>query len=187
MTMQRFEVEKLKLPGLKLIHVPFYSDARGAFCQAFSSADWLASGLDVSFVQDNFSVSAAVGTLRGMHFQNPPSAQAKLIQVLQGAILDVSIDIRRDSPSYGQHLAVRLDAGASQLFVPEGFAHGFMSLEPNSIVFYKVTKPYDPARESGLHWADPDLAIKWPYVPTPAQVSAKDGLLPRLKDLQTAF
>jgi dTDP-4-dehydrorhamnose 3,5-epimerase len=181
------EVEELELPGPKLIHVPFYRDSRGAFCQAYSIADWLDAGLGVDFVQDNYSVSPTPGTLRGMHFQQPPFAQAKLIQVIHGAIFDVSIDLRRKSPTFGEYLVVELQAGSGQLFVPEGFAHGFMSMEPDSIVYYKVTKPYNPASEAGIHWADPDINIPWPKGPERHLLSKKDLSLPNLRDIEINF
>jgi dTDP-4-dehydrorhamnose 3,5-epimerase len=185
--MQAMIIEDLALPGLKLIRAPFFQDSRGAFCQVYQADDWQQAGIDCAFVQDNFSVSAESGTLRGLHFQRPPAAQAKLIQVIAGAILDVAVDIRRGSPTYGHHLAMQVEAGPVQLFIPEGFAHGFMTLVPETIVYYKVSSPYDPANEGGIHWADPDLAIVWPLEPRPGRISGKDERLPRFRDLLPSF
>jgi dTDP-4-dehydrorhamnose 3,5-epimerase len=170
-------VEDLPLAGLKLIKVPYFRDNRGGFCQAFSDDSWRKTGIPYTFVQDNFSDSAKAGTIRGLHFQRGSSAQAKLVQVIRGAIFDVVVDIRSQSASFGQHFGLRLDAGDEQLFVPEGFAHGFMTLMPETIVAYKVNQPYDPASEGGINWADETLAIKWPIGAGSIEISEKDRQL----------
>jgi dTDP-4-dehydrorhamnose 3,5-epimerase len=134
------------------------------------------------------SLSAEVGTIRGLHFQKPPHAQAKLVMVLQGAILDVAVDIRRASPTFGRHVAVELSAAAgNQLLIPRGFAHGFCTLEPGTQVMYKVDDFYAPESDAGIFWADPDLAINWPVRVDQAHLSPKDLGLPRLKDIESPF
>ncbi len=130
----------------------------------------------------------ARGTVRGLHFQKPPFAQAKLVRVLNGKILDVVVDLRRSSASYGQHVAVELsDADDEQLLVPAGFAHGFCTLEPNTVVLYKVDAVYSAAHDRGLNWADPKLAIKWPVTAENAVLSDKDRKLPMLDELTPVF
>lgn len=175
------------LPDVKLMQAPYFADARGAFCQTFSLSDWRPNEGACTFVQDNWSLSRELGTLRGLHFQNPPVAQAKLVQVVQGAIFEVVVDIRRSSPTYGRHMTVRLDAGPSQIFIPTGFAHGFMAIVPNTIVYYKVSAPYEPASEGGIRWDDPDLGIEWPLQPSNGQISSRDMALPYLRDFVSAF
>jgi dTDP-4-dehydrorhamnose 3,5-epimerase len=175
------------LPEVKLLRSMYYPDSRGAFCQAFSMADWRSRESDCCFVQDNWSVSRNPGTVRGLHFQAPPFAQAKLIQVLNGAIFDVVVDIRRSSATFGHHMAVQLVAGPDQLFVPAGFAHGFMSLVPDTVIFYKVSSAYEPSSEAGIRWNDPELEIDWPMVPPPGHISSRDMALPFLGELSTPF
>ena len=184
MTSPTFHCEDLPLAGLKLIKVPYFRDNRGTFCQAFSAADWQKSGIDCSFVQDNFSESARPWTVRGMHFQRGASAQAKLVQTIRGSIYDVMVDIRPDSATFGQHVGVQLDSGGQQLFVPAGFAHGFMTLVPDTIVAYKVDRPYDPASEGGIHWADKALGITWPAMAGSVEISEKDEQLGSFADLK---
>jgi dTDP-4-dehydrorhamnose 3,5-epimerase len=177
MTSPKLSVEDLPLPDLKLIRVPYFRDNRGVFCQAFSEASWQNAGIPCTFVQDNFSESAKSWTVRGLHFQRGPSAQAKLVQVIKGAIFDVVVDIRPQSPAFGKHFGLRLDAGEAQLFVPSGFAHGFMTLVPETIVAYKVDQPYDPSNEGGINWADKTLGIKWPADAGSIEISEKDRQL----------
>jgi dTDP-4-dehydrorhamnose 3,5-epimerase len=184
MTSPILHIEDLPLAGLKLIKVPYFRDNRGAFCQAFSAADWQKSGIDCTFVQDNFSESAKPWTVRGLHFQRGASAQAKLVQTIRGAIYDIVVDIRPHSPTFGKHLGVRLDSGAQQLFVPAGFAHGFMTLEPDTIVAYKVDRPYDPTSEGGIHWADKALGIEWPAASGSVEISDKDERLGSFAELK---
>jgi dTDP-4-dehydrorhamnose 3,5-epimerase len=179
----KLPVEDLPLAGLKLLRVPYFRDNRGAFCQSFLDGSWQQTGIACNFVQDNFSASAKPWTLRGLHFQRGTSAQAKLVQVIRGAIFDVAVDIRPQSPSFGQHFGLRLDAGEVQLFVPEGFAHGFMTLLPDTIVAYKVNQPYDPASEGGINWADKTLDIKWPAEAGAIEISDKDRQLGPLAEL----
>jgi len=173
------------LPEVRLVESRRFGDERGWFSETFNAADFAAAGIDAAFVQDNQSFSAAAGTVRGLHFQRPPHAQDKLVRVLRGAILDVVVDIRAGSPSFGHHVSVRLDAEkGQQLWVPAGFAHGFCTLEPDTEVFYKVTAFYSPADEGGVLWNDPDLGIAWPVSEADATLAPRDRDWPRLRDLE---
>ena len=174
---------ELSIPDVRLITPRRFGDDRGWFTET-----WSRRTLDIGFCQDNMSLSAEVGTIRGLHFQKPPHAQAKLVMVLQGRILDVAVDIRRASRTFGQHVAVELSAAAgNQLFIPRGFAHGFCTLEPGTQVMYKVDDFYAPETDAGIFWADPDLAINWPVRVDQAHLSPKDLGLPRLKDIDSPF
>lgn len=174
---------ELSIPDVRLITPRRFGDHRGWFTET-----WSRRTLDIAFCQDNMSLSAEVGTVRGLHFQKPPHAQAKLVMVLQGAILDVAVDIRSASPTFGQHVAVELSAAAgNQLLIPRGFAHGFCTLEPGTQVMYKVDDFYAPETDAGIFWADPDLAINWPVRVDQAHLSPKDLGLPRLKDIESPF
>jgi len=174
---------ELSIPDVRLFTPRRFGDHRGWFTET-----WSRRTLDIAFCQDNMSLSAEVGTIRGLHFQKPPHAQAKLVMVLKGAILDVAVDIRRASPTFGQHVAVELSAAAgNQLLIPRGFAHGFCTLEPGTQVMYKVDDFYAPESDAGIFWADPDLAINWPVRVDQAHLSPKDLGLPRLKDIESPF
>ncbi|MBN8911426.1 MAG: dTDP-4-dehydrorhamnose 3,5-epimerase [Rhizobiales bacterium] len=176
------------MPDVKLISPQKFGDHRGFFSETYSKRGLAEAGIALDFVQDNHSLSAAKGTMRGLHFQTPPFAQDKLVRVTRGAILDVAVDIRRGSPTYGQHVSVELSADNwHQLLVPIGFAHGFMTLEPDTEVLYKVTNVYAPECDRGLLWNDPDLGIAWPTAATDAVLSDKDRKHPRLRDLTDAF
>lgn len=176
------------VPGPVLVTPRRFGDHRGFFLETYSARDFAALGIPDVFVQDNHSLSAKPGTVRGLHFQLPPHAQAKLVRVLRGAILDIAVDIRRSSPSFGQHVAVELTAeNAQQLFIPAGFAHGFCTLSPDTEVAYKVTDLYAPECDRGIAWNDPDLALPWPFDATAVQLSDKDRRAPRLRDLPTVF
>ena len=138
--------------------------------------------------QDNMAYSAAIGTVRGLHFQAPPHAQGKLVFTLRGAVLDVVVDIRRASPTYGKHVAVQLDdIAGQQLYVPPGFAHGYITLVPDCLVAYKVDAPYAPQAEGGLRWNDPALEIDWGVVAQQPVVNPRDAAFPLLRDLQSPF
>jgi dTDP-4-dehydrorhamnose 3,5-epimerase len=142
-------------------------------------------GIDTVFIQDNHSLSAERGVVRGLHYQLPPAAQAKLVRVARGAILDVAVDIRRHSPTFGKHVAAVLSAeNWQQIYIPPGFAHGFATLEPNTEVLYKVSAPYAPDSERGVLWKDPALGIDWGVDPSTAVLSAKDTLYPQLSDVK---
>jgi dTDP-4-dehydrorhamnose 3,5-epimerase len=165
-----------------------FGDARGYFSETYKKSAFDEFGLDVSFVQDNESLSQQVGVVRGLHFQTPPFAQAKLVRVVRGAIFDVAVDIRRGSPSYGKWVSATLTGEkGEQLFIPHGFAHGFCTLEPDTIVAYKVDAPYARENDAGILWNDPDLAIDWPIDPANAVLSDKDRVQPRLKDYASPF
>jgi dTDP-4-dehydrorhamnose 3,5-epimerase len=176
------------IPGLKLVRARYFEDERGHFVEIFKRSSFRDAALPHDFVQDNVSLSRQPGTLRGMHWQVPPFAQAKLVRVGRGAVLDMVVDLRRGSPSYGQHYAVELSAANRlQLLVPRGFAHGFLTLEADSEVIYKCDAHYNAAAERGVHWADPDLALPWPAHAEVTVVSDKDRAWPRLRDLDSPF
>jgi dTDP-4-dehydrorhamnose 3,5-epimerase len=184
----QLDVHSLVIPDVKLIRTPRFSDARGYFCETFQRVDFAAHGLDNDFLQDNQSSSDRPGTVRGLHFQRPPFAQTKLVRVLHGSIFDVAVDLRRSSPSFGMHIAIELSSeGNEQLFVPAGFAHGFCTLEPDTIVFYKVDQVYSAAHDGGVNWADSELRIEWPVTSVEAILSEKDRGLPMLAELATVF
>jgi len=180
--------EDAAIPAVKIVTPRKHGDSRGFFSETYKESDWRNAGLDLTFVQDNHSLSAPVGTLRGLHFQLPPFAQDKLVRVTRGRILDVAVDIRRSSPTFGKHVAVELSADNwRQLFVPVGFAHGFVTLEPNTEVLYKVTSIYSPEHDRGISFDDPDLAIDWSAPPHGPVLSEKDRKWPRLRDIEQAF
>lgn len=173
--------------GLTLIRVRRFADARGWFEETYSDERMAQLGLDHGFVQDNLSLSLAAGTLRGLHFQRPPLAQAKLVRCVTGAIRDVVVDLRDGSPTYGQGLAVDLDAEtADQLYVPVGYAHGFITLRPDTRVAYKVSAPYAPQAEGGLCWNDPALKLDWPMTGEPV-LSERDAAWPSLAGVGAPF
>lgn len=171
-----------------LIRTPRFGDERGWFQEVWSRPRMAAFGLDYDFVQDNQSLSVQPGVVRGLHFQRPPMAQAKLVRCVRGAILDVVVDLRRGTPTFGHSYAVRLDDhSGEQLLVPSHFAHGFMTLMPNTEVAYKVTAPYAPDHEGGLAWDDAALSIDWPLPHDQVQLSERDRLWPKLIDLVSPF
>ncbi|MBF0336155.1 MAG: dTDP-4-dehydrorhamnose 3,5-epimerase [Alphaproteobacteria bacterium] len=177
------------LDGLRPLEPRRFGDDRGFFAESYNARDFAArTGLSPVFVQDNMSLSARPGTVRGLHFQTAPFAQAKLVSVMRGAILDVAVDLRAGSPTFGRHAVFELSAAnGRQLFVPAGFAHGFCTLEPDTLVFYKVTAFYSAEHDRGLAWDDPTLGIAWPVGPADAVLSDKDRVHPRLADLPPAF
>lgn len=176
-----------EIDAVKIVLPRRFGDARGWFQETYSRPRLRDAGLDVEFVQDNMSMSARAGTVRGLHFQIPPFAQAKLIGVIAGAIFDVAVDIRVGSPTFGRHVAMNLTPESGQLYVPEGFAHGFCTLAPDTVIAYKVSAPYAPEHDRGLDWADPALAIAWPPAPGAAILSDRDRKHPRLADLPAYF
>jgi dTDP-4-dehydrorhamnose 3,5-epimerase len=178
-------ISDLTLPDIKLVTLAVHGDERGSFTETFREWDWAPLLNGARFVQDNQSRSAAAGTIRGLHYQMPPFAQGKLVQVISGRILDVAVDLRRGSPTFGRHAAVELTDDGKQVFVPAGFAHGFMTLAPNTIVTYKVTAAYDPKSERGIAWDDPDLGIAWPR--PAATLSPRDRQWPCLRDQADLF
>jgi len=181
------KIHKSPLIGLLLIEPDRFSDHRGFFAETYSRRVYAALGIDLEFVQDNHSLSAAVGTLRGLHFQAPPHAQAKLVRCGRGAIFDVVVDIRCGSPTYGEWAGYELSAAnGAQLYVPTGFAHGFVTLEPDSEIIYKCSDYYAPVSEGTLRWDDSDIGIHWP-LKGDAILSSKDAIAPLLRDLDSPF
>lgn len=173
---------------VKLIRTRRFADDRGSFTETWVAPRWAAMGVGAHFVQDNESRSVKIGTIRGIHFQRPPHAQAKLVRCIAGRILDYAIDLRAGSPSFGRHVSAELSGdNGDQLYIPEGFGHAFVTLEPDTIVAYKVTDLYAPDCDGGVIWDDPDLAIDWPLPAEGPTLSGKDARLPRLKDLATPF
>jgi dTDP-4-dehydrorhamnose 3,5-epimerase len=174
----------LSIEGIVLFEGPLFADARGTFFEAWRS-DWQAKETrDIVWHQDNVSISPQTGTIRGLHWQVPPYAQAKLVRVIQGKILDVVVDIRQNSATFGQSLAIELSPACNQaLFIPIGFAHGFCTLEPDTILLYKASATYHPASERALNWASADLNIAWPISTQEALISDKDRMAPNFKDL----
>ncbi len=182
------EIVETAIPGVRIVKPRRFGDARGWFSETFNKKALREAGIGFDFIQDNESLSAAPGTIRALHFQTPDFAQTKLVRVLTGAILDVAVDIRRGSPSFGAHVAVELSAeNGKQLLIPKGFAHGFCTLAPDTRVFYKVDAYYSAVHDAGLLWNDPDVAIAWPVTPERATFSEKDARLPRLADFDTPF
>ena len=182
------QVEETAIPAVKIVTPKKHGDVRGFFSEVYNRAAWEEAGLSFTFVQDNHSFSAAIGTLRGLHFQTAPLAQAKLVRVSRGRIFDVAIDIRRSSPTFGHYVGVELSAeNWRQALIPIGFAHGFVTLEPDTEVLYKTTALYSPANDHGVAWDDPDIGIAWPLPGGGATLSDKDRRLPRLKDVDELF
>ncbi len=174
--------------GKKSITPKRFGDHRGFFSETYNAEAFAKAGITRPFVQDNHSLSQDKGTVRGLHYQMAPHGQDKLVRVTKGAILDVAVDIRRGSPTFGQHIAVVLSSeNWQQLYIPVGFAHGFCTLEPATEVMYKVTSLYAPQAERGLRWNDPDLKIDWPVEEAAATLSAKDTVYPMLRDLTDLF
>ena len=165
-----------------------YPDARGWFSETFRESKLMDLGITCRFVQENQSYSQRAGTLRGLHLQLPPSAQAKLVTVLKGRILDIAVDVRKGSPTYGRFVSTELAADTGcQFYVPVGFAHGFVTLVDETIVVYKVSSYYSPAHEYGIRWDDPDIAFQWPVPTSSIVVSEKDARLPRLDEFNSPF
>ncbi|MFN7164231.1 MAG: dTDP-4-dehydrorhamnose 3,5-epimerase [Hyphomonas sp.] len=176
------------LPEVMIVRPKRLGDARGWFSEIYNEAAFRGAGIDVRFIQDNQSRSEQAGTLRGLHFQAPPHAQAKLVRCTRGRMLDVIVDIRRGSPRFGLHTAFELsEAGGTQVFVPEGFAHGFCTLGPGTEVTYKVSAGYAPGSDLGIAYDDPALAIAWPFEAGELTLSDRDRKHPRLAELPDLF
>ena len=177
-----------EIEDVLVITPKIFKDDRGFFSETYNQSALSQIGLDVTFVQDNHSLSKDKGVVRGLHFQTPPNPQGKLIRVVRGAIFDVAVDIRTGSPTFGKHISRILSAeNWEQLWVPVGFAHGFCTLEPNTEVIYKVTSLYAPDCDRGIQWNDPALGIAWPLGPDKAILSDKDKTHPTLTDLPETF
>ncbi|MGG7519469.1 dTDP-4-dehydrorhamnose 3,5-epimerase [Allorhizobium undicola] len=182
------QFEPLKIPDVVLITPKRFGDARGFFMETFKASLFESEVGPFIFVQDNRSFSAETGTVRGLHFQLDPRAQGKLVSCTAGALLDVAVDIRKGSPTYGQYVSAELTAdNACQLWVPPGFAHGFCTLTPDTVISYKVTDYYSPEHDRGLLWNDPALGIDWPVEEGKAVLSDKDQKQPPLAELQANF
>lgn len=176
-----------KIKDLLIIEPKIWKDDRGYFFESYNQKLFKKAGIEADFIQDNQSLSQK-GTLRGLHAQAPPFAQGKLVRVIQGSVLDIAVDIRKNSATYGQHVKVEL-SGENQrmLWVPPGFLHGFLTLEDQTIFCYKVTNLYNKESELGVIWNDPDLNIDWGIQASEAILSEKDQVLPALKDLKSPF
>jgi dTDP-4-dehydrorhamnose 3,5-epimerase len=182
------KVAETEFPEVKVISPTRFGDDRGWFEEIYRQDILAAAGIRDVFVQDNASFSTSRGTVRGMHFQTPPSAQAKLVRVLVGSVLDVVVDLRLSSTTYGRHVTIEIDAKLGRLvYIPSGFAHGFCTLEANTLVFYKVSTPYDSRCDRSFAWNDPALGIEWPVTASDAILSAKDRAAPELAKLGRVF
>lgn len=181
-------IEPTAIPEVRLITPKRHGDHRGFLSEVYSRRTLAAAGIDIDFVQDNHTMTALAGTVRGLHYQLPPMAQAKLVRVTRGAIYDVAVDLRRQSPTFGQHVGAIVSAEAwNQILVPVGFAHGFCTLTPDTEVIYRLSNDYAPAQERGLLWNDEALRIEWPVKSDAAILSDRDRKNPRLADLTEAF
>ena len=180
--------ESLAIADVKLITPRKFGDDRGFFSETWTERAMADAGVVGHFVQDNQAFSSENSTVRGLHFQLPPMAQGKLVRVTRGAILDVAVDIRRSSLTFGRHVTAVLSAeNWSQLWVPQGFAHGYCTILPDTEVIYKVTEYYSPAHDRGIQWDDPALGIAWPVTRTTAQLSGKDKMQPPLAGAPLLF
>lgn len=181
------KITKTKLNGVMLIEPKIFGDHRGWFTETYNEENFKKAGIDTVFIQDNHSFSATKGTLRGLHYQKDPKAQTKLVRCTKGSIFDVAIDIRKESPTYGEWYGVELsEENKKQLIVPKGFAHGFMTLTDDVEVQYKVDELYSPENDRGIIWNDPEIGIEWPMDIKPV-LSAKDENAPLLKDAENNF
>lgn len=179
------EVRELDLGGVFEIAARQFPDPRGFFSETYNAATFARAGIPANFVQDNHSRSVDRGVLRGLHYQLPPMAQDKLVRVVRGAVYDVAVDIRRTSPSFGKWVGLELSVEKwNQIFVPRGFAHGFVTLQPDTEVVYKVSEFYAPEHDRAIRFDDPDIAIGWPVEASEIQVSDKDAAAPRLRDAE---
>lgn len=181
-------IEKLSIPEVLLLTPPRFKDPRGFFSETWVQSRYADAGIPGPFIQDNHAVSTARGVVRGLHCQVGANVQGKLVRVVKGAIWDVAVDVRRGSPTYGQHAGAELSADNwSQLWCPPGFLHGYCTLTEETEVIYKVTGPYDRAAERGVIWNDPDLKVAWPIAAREAILSDKDQILPLLRDCEAWF
>ena len=181
-------IANVSLSEVKVMSLKKIEDGRGFLSEVYTKRAFTAEGDEIDFVQDNHSFSAKKGTVRGLHFQAPPVAQHKLVRVVRGSVFDVAVDLRRSSFSYGRHMGVVLSAAAwNQVLVPIGFAHGFMTLEDDTEVVYKVSDYYSPDHDKGLLWNDPALGIQWPLPAKEALLSERDRAQPRLAELKSPF
>ena len=181
------EVIVTKLSGLFLIKPKRFGDHRGFFAETYSFRSYKNHGIDTEFLQDNHSLSVHINTLRGLHFQKPPNSQAKLVRCGKGSIFDVAVDLRKGSSTFGQWFGeIMSEKNGIQMLIPEGFAHGFLTLVPNSEIVYKCSDYYAPESEGAVRWNDPDIGIEWPSNATPV-ISDKDQNAPFLKEIISPF
>jgi dTDP-4-dehydrorhamnose 3,5-epimerase len=177
------EILKTEIVDVKVLKPKVFEDARGYFFETYTEQRYREAGIDCHFLQDNESMSMR-GVLRGLHYQAAPHAQTKLIRVVRGAVLDVAVDIRKGSPTFGKYVLVELsEKNKQQIYIPRGFAHGFLVLEDNTVFSYKCDAYYNPACERGLRWDDPTIAIPWPKLDIPFILSEKDKKQPLLQDI----
>jgi dTDP-4-dehydrorhamnose 3,5-epimerase len=182
------KITSLAIPDVKLIEAQVFKDDRGFFLESYSKRAFEQAGIKYNFIQDNHSRSTDASVIRGLHFQLPPHAQAKLIRVTKGKIWDVAVDLRKVSPTYSHYVSTELSAQSfKMLFIPAGFAHGFVTLDPDCEIQYKTDAYYAPNHEGGIRWDDPDLAIDWPIKYSSVTMSEKDALLPTLENFQSPF
>ncbi|HEB56385.1 MAG TPA: dTDP-4-dehydrorhamnose 3,5-epimerase [Gammaproteobacteria bacterium] len=173
------ELRDTEIPDVKILKPKKFGDHRGFFSETYNKKILSELGIDMDFVQDNHSLSVEKGVIRGLHYQTPPFAQDKLVRVVHGAILDVAVDMRKSSPTFGKHITAVISADNwEQILVPAGFAHGFCTLEENTEVIYKVTNYYAPDHDTGIRWNDPELGIDWPISENEAILSDKDKIQP---------
>lgn len=181
-------IEKSKIPNVILVTPPRHGDSRGFFSETWNARLLDEHGINVDFVQDNQSLSRLAGTVRGLHFQSPPHAQDKLVRCGRGRLLDVAVDIRKDSPTYGEWVAVELSAeNGKQLLIPKGFLHGFVTLEPDTEILYKCSDYYAPECDGAIRFDDPDIGIDWGIAPDQAVLSEKDAAAPLLTGFDSPF
>ncbi len=182
------EIVNTDIPDVKILRPKKHGDHRGFFSETYNRRALIEVGIDIEFIQDNHSLSGQMGTIRGLHFQIPPFAQDKLVRVVRGSILDVAVDLRRNSSTYGKHVTVQIsDAEWNQILVPAGFAHGICTLAPDTELIYKVSNYYSPQHDKGVLWNDPVLGIKWPVKVEEAILSDKDRNQPRFAELPSYF
>lgn len=181
------QIDTTPLPGVLILTPRRFGDARGFFCEVWNTRTLAENGIEIDFVQENHSLSAEAGTIRGLHFQAPPHAQAKLVRCGRGRLLDVAVDIRRGSPTYGHWTGAELSFdNGHQLLIPAGFAHGFLTLESETEIIYKCSDHYAPEAEGAVIWNDPEIGIDWPLTGDPI-LSEKDATAPRLSRIDTPF
>lgn len=182
------KVESLEIADVKLVTPQRFRDDRGFFSETYSAERFKAAGIEADFVQDNHSLSVQAGTVRGLHYQSPPFAQAKLVRVLRGAIVDVAVDVRKGLPTYGKWVKAELSAeNGVQIFVPRGFLHGFATLVPDTEIAYKVDSYYSKECDGAVKWNDPDLAIDWGLGSIVPALSQKDEQAPAFRDFNSPF
>ena len=182
------ELIETAIAGVWVLRPRVFADDRGYFGETYNAQTFAEIGIEVSFVQDNQSVSTRRGTVRGLHFQIPPMAQAKLVRVVKGSVVDVALDLRQGSRTYGHHVTRMLSAAnQEQLFLPAGFAHGYCTREDDAVVLYKASNFYSPAHERGIRWNDPALAIDWGVSEAEAFLSSRDQVHPRFAELSEFF